>query len=784
MQRKVLTSVLMILALTLTTLFAVFPVPSPVPIPPDQYGPRLDKFRWIMIRGRDIQYAALISRDVDFMTLLTPDLVESAVLDEKFVSYEPLHHYFRFCINIHRGLYNKEYPLLGEIENQLPYHPLSDVNFRHALAHAFPREYVTGTIFRFIYDPLVTPITAAYGEWHNAGVDDHPYNTGDPITSPAGEHSTAGILKAAGYVYDPTWGGGVGNWICPGDYDQDTNPGTIWVDDHYEINDSDDYVQSHGGPLTPSPAMVLLMTPRTVVPAETDTGLAFIAGLHQAGLNNIVMEEIESTPKFALMYDAWNYDMAWHITTQRPDPSWLYDRYHTSQNYLGSYAPNSGWWDAEVNGTDAAGVTCPSVDKLIEIMLTTADHSEAVWACRKIQELLRGGTKANPLPIPAPTNDDWWEWSIPDIYVGSRNAYLGSQPELKGLVKYKAAATSNEWSYFTMYWDTPDGNRLAGPGTVADKGFYRPMSSPPGTLNPVSAITDYSWGYINRVLEGLVTRNPYTLQDEPNMAEKWGFLPWTYDDTGEPNGTIYWYQLRPDLYWQDGYEYTVEDAKFTLDFMKDWEVPRTWKEMKEVDHVTAISENRTLQVFVKGWWSFYWLHQYSGYAAELPPQIWNRTWTDVTELMAYAPEFEAYGTDMAPGYPAGPWAADVATNLIGTGEWILTDLHPTYEYAEYTANRHDWRKTQEVYDRLGYLFWRVGDTNKDEIVDMGDIGTIGFHFYTWNATWPGESPNANGYNPDADVTSASYLPPEGRIDGIDLSTAAKYNGESKFVPST
>jgi hypothetical protein len=137
---------------------------------------------------------------------------------------------------------------------------------------------------------------------------------------------------------------------------------------------------------------------------------------------------------------------------------------------------------------------------------------------------------------------------------------------------------------------------------------------------------------------------------------------------------------------------------------------------------------------------------------------------------------------MAPGYSPGPWAADVATNLFGTGEWILTAISATYDWGDYAANRHYWRKTQEAYDRLGYLFWRVGDTNKNEIVNMGDITTIAYHFYTWNASWPGTPPNAHGYNVDADVTSANYQPPEGRIDGIDLTVAAKFYGETKFVP--
>lgn len=780
----------MILALTSVTLFAVFPVQSLIYIPPDQCGPRLNNYRLTLIKSPDVQYASLIARSLDVMSpVVSPDLIEQAIVDGKVVTYEPRFHSFRYMFNIHRGLWSREYPDPGDgkgnVTNQHKYHPLADVNFRHALAHCLPRAYIMGTIFRFIYDPLYTPICEAYGEWHNPDVDDHPYNPGDPLTSPAGEHSAAGILKAAGYVYDEdAWPSG--NWICPGDYDQDGQPGTIWVGPgpyDYAINDPGDYVQSDGGYVKwPKPYMVLLQTPRTVSPEECDTGEAFVAGMHQAGLNSIVLEELESAIKQILTYEEWNYDIAWHISSWRSDTSWLLDRFHTSENYRGSYNCYGMWWDQE-DGFDAAGNPCKGVDKLLEIMLSSPSHAEQVAACTKLQELLRGGTKANPLPIPAPTDDNWWNWSIPTVEVGARNGYVASQEELKGLVKMKSSGIVNEWSRFTAYWDTPDGNRIAGGGTAADQSLYWLVRGVAECANPLEYTSDYAAAFVDRVIDVLVSYNPYTLQDEPKMAEKWGVEPWTVPGTGEP-GTRYWFQLRPGLKWQDGHDYTVDDAKFNWEFCYNWQIPKYWKELAYLHHVEAYPANRTVAVFLEGWFSHYKLHLYGDMAAIIPPQIWNRTWTDLTQILGYAPELAAYGTDMAPGYSPGPYAADVATNLFGTGEWILTGIEPTYAWGDYAANRHYWRKTQEAYDRLGYLFWRVGDTNMDETVNMIDIGTVAHYLFSWNASWPGSpGPNPYGYYIDADFTSANYLPPEGIIDFVDLSVAAKYNGETKFVPA-
>lgn len=85
----------------------------------------------------------------------------------------------------------------------------------------------------------------------------------------------------------------------------------------------------------------------------------------------------------------------------------------------------------------------------------------------------------------------------------------------------------------------------------------------PATLDP-AAITAIPEGRIVRALfEGLLVRDPRTLEPRPGVAESWEV---------SPDGLLWTFHLRPDARWTDGEPVTARDFAFSFERLLD---PRT-----------------------------------------------------------------------------------------------------------------------------------------------------------------------------------------------------------------
>lgn len=97
----------------------------------------------------------------------------------------------------------------------------------------------------------------------------------------------------------------------------------------------------------------------------------------------------------------------------------------------------------------------------------------------------------------------------------------------------------------------------------------------PKTFNTIIAqetsSTDITDGLI---FEGLVTRNGVTTEIEPELAKDW--------DISE-DGTTYTFYLREGVQWSDGEEFTADDVIFTLDVIKDEDVPTSTRDVMMVN---------------------------------------------------------------------------------------------------------------------------------------------------------------------------------------------------------
>jgi ABC-type transport system substrate-binding protein len=184
--------------------------------------------------------------------------------------------------------------------------------------------------------------------------------------------------------------------------------------------------------------------------------------------------------------------------------------------------------------------------------------------------------------------------------------------------------------------------------------------------------------------------------------------------------------LRDDIYWQDGKQFTAYDIKFCLEFLRDYQVPRyagTWQTLLNVSvtdatHLTIHANKAGLDLF----------YDYAHLATMLPEHIWNRFGnpSDPANRQAaleYDPT-EQYNT--APGYSAG--LTPTPTNIVGTGPWTFQLYNQSDTYADLWKNENYFMTEVEVQSLLEEMFWKVGDYNKDGIVDVVDMVFVGLAY--------------------------------------------------------
>lgn len=117
----------------------------------------------------------------------------------------------------------------------------------------------------------------------------------------------------------------------------------------------------------------------------------------------------------------------------------------------------------------------------------------------------------------------------------------------------------------------------------------------PKSFNPILANETTSTDLLALVFDGLVSRNPETLQIEPNLADSWeespDHLKWTF-------------KLRKGVRWSDGQPFTADDVVFTFDVIYDPDVPTAARDVltfsgkplkyKKIDDLTVEFELPTV----------------------------------------------------------------------------------------------------------------------------------------------------------------------------------------------
>ena len=140
----------------------------------------------------------------------------------------------------------------------------------------------------------------------------------------------------------------------------------------------------------------------------------------------------------------------------------------------------------------------------------------------------------------------------------------------------------------------------------------------------------YEWDVLYKIFDPLITMHPETLEDMPWMAEKWDVDTWE-PEPGKQGTVITWY-IHKGIKWSDGMPFTAEDVKFTIDFLKENQVPRYLSAVENVEKTELVDEY-TVKVYFNT--VSYW-HLYNADLAFLPKHIWE----NVEDYKSFEPWLE------------------------------------------------------------------------------------------------------------------------------------------------
>ena len=149
---------------------------------------------------------------------------------------------------------------------------------------------------------------------------------------------------------------------------------------------------------------------------------------------------------------------------------------------------------------------------------------------------------------------------------------------------------------------------------------------------------------------GLIAAEPINNEDLPWEAERWEVGTWTTPEGNEGTKVTYW--LRKDITWHDGVPFTAHDVKFTMDYLKEKQVPLYLEVWENYSH-SEIIDDYTITVYFNN--VSYW------YTYNVQSFLAKHIWEDVEDFEAFVPWREPHPT--VPGL----------TKMIGTGPFVFKE---------------------------------------------------------------------------------------------------------------
>lgn len=782
-----------------------------IPMVSAQNGAEIDVIRYYVVMSPDAQLLAMLEGDGDQLT----DLIRTADIE----TLDSQGFTITSDLGFHMGYIGWNIrdtdTIRGEsawaIENDyeyrtdIDYWPLHDIEFRHALIHGYDQLGIIPPIYGYTVTPVRTLIPPAQSEWYSPEVPEHPFNLGDPfeITALTADAASGqkNVVVADGSIFsgEPTpdtvyiaddSGSEVnvvvsvaGNTLtmknnlanaytvaangfvsmhdhstcsilreCGGE--ADTNYDFVDAGTSGSVDDADYWKMPNGDPI---PQLTIHTPLLETAPTSYQHGQEFVADLRTVGLadtdpnghHGLLSVGTDFDYYTKELVDAGLFDGYMLFHGEVVDPDVMYDFCHSNFDVI--IDPRGGL-------DNAPGCHDDDLDAALEVLMFGLNHTEKIEAIQAAQTMLYNVSASNA--------DNF---ALSRMMLYSRTYFNGFNADMRGIVKSPGHGSDNGWTEIMQHWSGAGRWEDVDGDTVLESVVVYLNGEDPDSLNPTYAQTVYEWNYLDPNYDGLIGENPYNHEDIPWIATKWENTEWhnqgPYNNETWQNSTFW---IRDDVYWADGRHYDAYEAEFNLEFIRDWKISlfaTTWENLEDV-----VVHNATHFTVVNRKTSQWLLYSFAGLSALLPPQIWDRDWaaTSYGDPIDYPCWTIDYGTDMAPTYSAGPWAASVRVNVFGTGPFIMQKYDTVGKSGDVWKNENYWLTTAELTSLQTEMFHEVGDVNRDGTVNVLDLTLISFSF----GYYKGEPE----YNVNADLNE------DGVVDTRDLATAAFYLGWKKEYP--